>query len=297
MLFWINSMGKTIIGKSEIPAACDERFAPLVSAPFVSWRKMGIKRSGISYLVPGYNMERVGTDDVMLILTADGLGYAFSENEEWDLRPGTLFMSGPLLPVGFGCAGDHWNIYWWYIDTDAATSIRYYYEECAQQGILSASMEALFSEVGDVPRNREWSMDVDIKNPNRALMLSELIAGYVSEFIDAPIEKSLNAQEQRLLVLWREVDRNLHQDWSINDFAAFLEISPASVQRWMQKYYGKSCHQILIDRRMLRAKQLLQHTEYNLENIANQLGYCDPFTFSNAFKKYYGQAPSLLRKE
>lgn len=288
-------MGKTIIQRSEIPAACDERFAPVTSDIYVPWRRLGIVRSGISHLVPGYHMGRPVARQQMLILCTGGRGYAFHEAQEWSLESGCLFMSGTNSPIAFGCAGDHWDIYWWYAEGDQS-DFDYYCEPYAHAGILAAAMEALFEEAGDVPREREWTDEAPVRNRERALRLSELIATYLSDLIQAPDQLRLDKQEQQLQTLWREVDRTLHQDWDIKAFAAFLDVSTATVQRWMHKYYGKSCHQLLIDRRMYRSRQLLLHTAYTLENIAEQLGYCDAFTFSNAFKKYTGRSPAQFRE-
>jgi len=287
-------MGKRITNIHEVPAACDERFAPIHSDVFVSWRKLGICRSGISYLRSGYHMGRGQTRQQMLILTAAGHGYARSEDQQWSLEAGSLFMSGPGMPIAFGCTDDHWDIYWWYVEGHNESDLEYYCEPCEQTQILAASMEALFLEAGDIPRNREWSDEAGKSSINsRGIMLSDLIASYLTEFVHTPKSQVLNSQKQKMMVLWREIDRNLHKDWSMGDFSEFLDISPASVQRWMKKYYKTSCHQMLIERRMTRATQLLLHTDYPLEDIAKQLAYCDGFTFSNAFKLFHCVLPTL----
>ena len=286
-------MGKTIIPRSEIPVACDERFAPLQHDSYLSWRKLGIVRSGISHVIDGYHMGRAANRQLMLIMSSHGQGYAHSEEEDWDLIPGSIFICGPQVPISFGCAAATWTLYWWYLDVPQDLAIDYRFMECVEMPLISACMDALFTELGDVPRDQEWSMQRERQdNPERSLLLAELIAGYLSDIIDQPLQQTLNGQEQALSVLWREVDRNLHKDWTLRDFADALAVSTATVQRWMHKQYAKSCHQLLIERRMLRAEQLLLHTEYSLEHIAQQLGYCDAFTFSNAFKQAHGMAPS-----
>ncbi|NRA36856.1 MAG: AraC family transcriptional regulator [Planctomycetes bacterium] len=299
-------MGKTIKNIHEVPATCDERFAPIHNDVFVSWRKLGIVRSGISHLRPGYRMGRQMPQQQMMILTTGGCGYAHgaTQDHEWKLEPGSLFMSGPRMPVAFGCheqheqQKQHWDIYWWYVEGHSENTLSYYHQDCESTKILSASMEALFAETGDIERNREWSLEAEQADINtRSILLSDVIAHYLAEFIRTPVNQVLNTQKQQLMVLWREVDRNLHKDWSIGDFAAFLQVSTATLQRWMKKYYHTSCHQMLIERRMQRACQLLLHTDYSLESIAELLAYCDGFTFSNAFKLKYGVSPSHYRKQ
>jgi len=48
------------------------------------------------------------------------------------------------------------------------------------------------------------------------------------------------------------------------------------------------------DIKMNRTKELLQAGNYNVSDIAVMSGYSDIFSFSKAFKKYFGFAPSKL---
>ena len=290
-------MGKTIISRSEIPLACDERFAPIHSEALATWRKLGIVRSGISEVVPGYHMGRIGGQQHMISLTSGGSGYAESEDASWQLEPGSLFMSSAHVPVAFGCADKTWRMYWWYTAASAKRSEPYVFRDCPETEIISAAMEALFTETGDVPREREWSAHVETGNKERAELLAELIAGYLRDELVDSTESALDNRAQQLHVLWREVERSLHKDWSLKDVARHLQVSDATVQRWMHQYYGKSCHQCLVERRMKRAAELLLQTDYTINAIAEQLGYCDAFTFSNAFKQQHGIAPSFYRKK
>ncbi|MBO1515444.1 helix-turn-helix domain-containing protein [Metabacillus sp. BG109] len=43
---------------------------------------------------------------------------------------------------------------------------------------------------------------------------------------------------------------------------------------------------------MNRARELLYSNRYSIKQIADMLGYPDPYSFSKAFKKYYKMPPS-----
>jgi AraC-like DNA-binding protein len=47
---------------------------------------------------------------------------------------------------------------------------------------------------------------------------------------------------------------------------------------------------------MNKAQQLLANTDMNLQDIARQVGYDDPYTFSRAFKNTIGISPQFYRK-
>ena len=49
--------------------------------------------------------------------------------------------------------------------------------------------------------------------------------------------------------------------------------------------------------RMRRASELLATKEFTVEAIANEIGYRNPFVFSNAFAKWTGFRPSQYRRK
>ena len=48
--------------------------------------------------------------------------------------------------------------------------------------------------------------------------------------------------------------------------------------------------------RMEKAVELLNQTQLNIEQIADELKYCNAFEFSKQFKKFQGISPSQYRK-
>ncbi len=49
--------------------------------------------------------------------------------------------------------------------------------------------------------------------------------------------------------------------------------------------------------RMRRATELLAITERTIESIAQEVGYQNPFVFSNSFTKWIGWRPSEYRRK
>lgn len=62
-----------------------------------------------------------------------------------------------------------------------------------------------------------------------------------------------------------------------------------------QKHTGMSPNKFLIEYRMRRAKELLCTTAYSVAEIAEYVGYSDPYYFSLLFKKRTGLSPSTLQ--
>ncbi|MNY26277.1 HTH-type transcriptional regulator YesS [compost metagenome] len=64
-----------------------------------------------------------------------------------------------------------------------------------------------------------------------------------------------------------------------------------------KKYTGTNIHNYIHQLRTQRAKHLLRNTAKSVQEIADEVGYPDPFYFSRMFKKIAGVAPQHYRNE
>lgn len=77
--------------------------------------------------------------------------------------------------------------------------------------------------------------------------------------------------------------------------ADFLNMSERSLRRKLAEE-ETSFQQIVNDYKKLLAKDFLENTSLTMEEIAEKLGYSDSAGFSNAYKRWYGVAPSFHSK-
>jgi len=114
----------------------------------------------------------------------------------------------------------------------------------------------------------------------------ELVNGYVREFAQPA------AVDSRLQRLWDAVEKNLAADWSTAAMAKIAHVSEKQLERLCKRDLGRTPRQQLIALRMHRAAELLATTEDTVGAIAEAVGYQNPFTFSNRFRRYSGWQPS-----
>lgn len=92
---------------------------------------------------------------------------------------------------------------------------------------------------------------------------------------------------------------SLHTDpakpWRIEDLAASVGLSRATLARRFTALTGQSPMAYLTWWRMTTAARLLGDTDVPLPGIARQVGYGSPFAFSHAFKRHFGLAPGRYR--
>jgi len=91
----------------------------------------------------------------------------------------------------------------------------------------------------------------------------------------------------------------LHTDpaaaWRIEDLAARVNLSRATLARRFTALTGQSPMAYLAWWRMTTAARLLRDTDLPLPTIAREIGYGSPFAFSHAFKRHFGLAPGHYR--
>jgi AraC-like DNA-binding protein len=119
----------------------------------------------------------------------------------------------------------------------------------------------------------------------------ELIHGYVRRFA-TPLHT-----DERVWKAWEKVSQDLGADWTLDAIASLSNISAEHFRRLCLRALGRSPHKHLTYLRMRRAAELLTTTDDKISTIARDLGYENPFAFSNTFLKWIGVRPSEHRAE
>lgn len=83
----------------------------------------------------------------------------------------------------------------------------------------------------------------------------------------------------------------------LKQLAASVNLSPSRLAHLFKAETGIPFSRYLRDRRMHRAKQLLEGTFLSIKEIAYQVGVHDESHFVRDFKKLYGVRPTQWRKQ
>lgn len=121
----------------------------------------------------------------------------------------------------------------------------------------------------------------------------ELWVNLIERYVDLLAEPW--QREKRLLVLWNAVRKDLARQWSLREFTDIAAMSGEHLRRRCQRSIGRSPMQQLIVLRIQHAAHLLATTDRKIETVAQQVGYQNPFAFSNTFKRITGMRPSQFR--
>lgn len=82
---------------------------------------------------------------------------------------------------------------------------------------------------------------------------------------------------------------------SARDFADNLAVHVNHLNRAIKNTTGKTTTTLIAERIVAEAKALLKHTDWNISEISNCLGFEEAAHFNNFFKKLTSQSPSKFR--
>lgn len=83
---------------------------------------------------------------------------------------------------------------------------------------------------------------------------------------------------------------------TIAELAKMVETNDFKLKKGFREIFGASVFSYVLYYRMHLARQLLIDTDQQIKNIALEVGYSTPQHFSTAFRKHFGAAPKMVRK-
>lgn len=85
--------------------------------------------------------------------------------------------------------------------------------------------------------------------------------------------------------------KDLQESPTIKSLAKEVALNEYNLKTGFKEIYGKTIHSYLKEYKMAKARELILKKEYQIAEIADQLGYTNVSHFIDAFKKKYGITP------
>lgn len=169
------------------------------------------------------------------------------------------------------------------------------YQWPAEQRPIADTTSPVMARFEPLPlRSAILGLTYECGGPSQASLIQEwtdLIHAYVVRFAKP------SDQPDELRLLWERVASNLADHWTLARLAREAGYSNEHLRRLCRRQLGRSPMHQVIYLRMRRAAELLVNTSLTVEAIAADVGYHNPFVFSNAFTKWIGWRPSEYRRK
>jgi AraC-like DNA-binding protein len=129
-----------------------------------------------------------------------------------------------------------------------------------------------------------------------ALRVPALCAFALSKLPRLPV--SMQERSAKVMELLNAVATGQDPQLSSNgELARQVSMNPTAFGRWFKREFGTTPHAFVLSRRVAQACSLLRHTKLSVEEIGEQLGFCDRYHFTRTFTRLRGLSPSSFRNQ
>jgi two-component system response regulator YesN len=156
-----------------------------------------------------------------------------------------------------------------------------------------------------IVQTQGWSMRRVLQGEYRYFLALESLvskdqivqwAKRVNSNIAAYMASERQHSSHRLVKLIVEaVDRDLGSDLTLHTLAERMYVNPSYLSRLFKRETGDAFSSYVLERRMEKAKELLL-ADAKVYDASSAVGYQDISYFAKVFRKYWGVAPSELKK-
>jgi AraC-like DNA-binding protein len=126
-----------------------------------------------------------------------------------------------------------------------------------------------------------------------------LLISYYLKARDEPLKKeraSLSNAATRLISAKELIDKNEGKRLNIHEIARRCFINKEQLKKGFLEMFGKPVNKYQTWVRMQRGRQLLITTNSSVHHISIDVGYDDPSSFADMFRKTFGTTPSKFRE-
>jgi two-component system response regulator YesN len=172
-------------------------------------------------------------------------------------------------------------IYDWFENTAQAILKRFAENHMDYPQITRQNTEQLYSSIEDCK-------DIDA--------LTRYLTDFVTSIMDQYLSVKKIDDNKTIQIAKTYICENFYRKLDLDDVANQVYLSPAYFGMLFKKETGNTFTNYLFEKRMDKAKEYLQELKYNVNEIANMIGYKDIKYFNRQFKKYVGINPVQYRK-
>ncbi len=239
----------------------------------------------------GHRRERPkGVEQIIVMVCSSGLGWVQEGQQRWAVSAGDVVVIAPSTPHSYGAdATAPWSLHWFHaIGTEV--------ELLASAARASGRGPVVhIGEVFSLTTLIDAVLDVlAIDDSEASLLAASGAARYVVARVPLARRQGLDSGDPARLAVEYLNDRP-RTHVSVGELAHIVCISPSHLEAEFRKLTGQSVVQYQIRRRMSEAATLLDGTDLSIAEIANRLGFVDPFYFSRQFRSVRGESPRAYR--
>lgn len=245
---------------------------------------------GRNKCTPLYSYEHLVKNRIIIHIIKNGKGILRINNKQYDIHKDQIF----LIPENYRCfyqadKDDPWEYIWFVIGGPKIPLI------LKEAGLTPE--HPVYTPLSNSREITQMAIDT-LKNYKRQYYC----IGNLYRICDTMIENSANKEELNIsnsLIYVKNAISYIQLKYSepvkIESIASALGLNRSYLTRLFKDATGYSLQEYLLTYRMKMAVKMLSNNKMSISEVAKNVGYCDTFTFSKAFKRHFGKAPSAYR--
>lgn len=111
------------------------------------------------------------------------------------------------------------------------------------------------------------------------------------------MKNSEKGAKKYVLEATRYIETHLSESITLQDVAGHVHVHPNYLSEIIRNITGKSYLELLTEKRMERAANILNHSNKQIGEISQLVGYNDRRYFTKVFKRYYNMTPTEYRNK
>lgn len=245
------------------------------------------------YCEPGWEWKSNGLADHLLWYVMDGVGVMRLGDRRWELQAGSCFVFAPTMqPHGMQDPERRLIVFGMHFDIRDPHAHH------------MPHMPEFVPALGHVVRDTAFfamlaqRCDASFRRGDRlGVLQSQLfLQAMVLQLWEEALYPAPSTIDLALDQIIRAIQQAPGRRWTVAELARQTHLSRAQFVRRFRSVTGVAPTRFIIQARLERARHLIQETDMTLTQIASVLGYEDVSFFSRQYKRYYGCAPSGLRR-
>jgi AraC-like DNA-binding protein len=256
-------------------------------------RALSVASGGYEQCLPDYAIHRPTFPYYTIEYVARGRGVVKLRGRPQALHPGRLFAYGP------GVAQD--------ITGDPAEPLVKYFVNFSGRNSLALlrSCELLPGRILQIfpPNEVEGVFDELIRCGLKGTRHAGDLCAKLLECLALQIKESrapLEGAETRAFTTYQDCRQFIQNNYlhlkTLEQIAMAQRANPAYLCRLFRRYDHQSPYQYLLRLKMNQAAKFLQQPGARVKEVAEHVGFGDPFHFSRAFKSVFGLSPDAFRR-
>lgn len=181
------------------------------------------------------------------------------------------------------------------LDAESSSSVM-----CLAFEGMTESVEIRGSDVFDITNLSVLNSLVSVMNGlSEWYPESDSMADAFAEYLMSALaggDNNVSRGAQHVDMAKRYIDENYFNDIKVEQLAELLGLDRKYLRNLFIEHVGMSTKDYLMERRIERAKELLEMGDLPISSVALSVGYHDALGFSKIFKKYVGVSPSEYKE-